>query len=83
MRPRHWNFTEITPPLNVDTLGGLSLEQFEADNTQTNQPQGVADSNTALGAMVFKKDLDSSTLLAKFKYDAQFDCWFIDAGAWF
>jgi iron complex outermembrane receptor protein len=70
-------------PIENGYPGALSMEQFEADNTQTNQPQGVADSNTALGAMVLKKTFDSSTLLAKFKYDAQFDCWFIDAGAWF
>lgn len=75
----HANYT----PIKNGYPGPLTLAQFDADNTRTNQPQGVADSNTALGALVFKKDFGFSELLAKIKYDTQFDCWFIDAGAWF
>jgi iron complex outermembrane recepter protein len=75
----HANFT----PIDNGYPGPLSLEQFEANNRQTNQPQGIDNSNTALGALVYKKHFGSSELLAKMKYDTQFDCWFIDAGAWF
>ena len=63
--------------------GGLTLDQFNEDNTQTIQPEGDSDNHLGVGAIVYKKAFSSSDLLAKLQYGTQFDCYFIDIGAWF